>query len=121
MDSIDVIIFRAIYFSVEPVEIYFFHNHYKFSPGQIAEFIDIYSNLNYITYSNNTLALTEAGHDFVLVNKIEILFGKRHQYWKNIPESFLLSDGTNSIEEYFPSLSFKDISSFVDYSKKWEE
>jgi hypothetical protein len=118
IDSLNVILFRELVKSSNPVDIFHFHEKYQFSPEQLANFISKNLKKGLISFSLNQIALTTKGLDWAKTKEDILIYGKRKKYWKEIPFNFILQNDTNSLIQYIPNLSKNDIQSFLKYKAK---
>ena len=118
IDSLNVILFRELVKSSNPVDIFHFHEKYQFSPEQLANFISKNLKKGLISFSSNQIVLTTKGLEWAKTKEDILIYGKRKKYWKDIPSNFILQNDSNSLIQYMPNLSKNDIQSFLKYKAK---
>ena len=118
IDSLNVILFRELVKSSNPVDIFHFHEKYQFSPEQLANFISKNLKKGLISFSSNQIVLTTKGLEWAKTKEDILIYGKRKKYWKDIPSNFILQNDSNSLIQYMPNLSKNDIQSFLKYEAK---
>jgi hypothetical protein len=118
IDSLNVILFRELVKSSNPVDIFHFHEKYQFSPEQLANFISKNLKRGLISFNSNQILLTTKGLDWAKTKEDILIYGKRKKYWKDIPSNFILQNDSNSLIQYTPNLSKNDIQSFLKYKAK---
>jgi len=81
-------ILRHLYAAHVPVDVYYFHERYQLSPGQIARVIRKYSSEDKIVIVDDSIELTEKGRRWVLRNRRQIFMSGSARPWKQIPDEF---------------------------------
>lgn len=81
-------ILRHLYAVHQPVAVYFFHEKYLLSPGQIARVVRKYSDNGIIAVERDSIILTENGRRWVLRNRRQIFMSIRTRPWSQIPDEF---------------------------------
>jgi hypothetical protein len=117
MHSFEKIILKYIYSIEDPVDVYFFHEKYRLSAGQISFFIKKYTKNHCVNYEENKISITQKGRSFVIKKKKELYLDQSKE-WKKIPKDFknLIKLGLNEL--CIPPFSTKDLSSFIKYYNK---
>lgn len=98
----------------DKISIFIFHDLYKISPGQMANFLRKFIGKKLIEYDGEFILLTPMGRAYILGRKKEIYF-KVKMDWKKIPKS-MNSRRIKVNQPYFSELSSNDIKSFMKYN-----
>jgi len=97
---------KCIYKHAGKLDVYFLHEKFLLSPGQLSRLIRKFTAWNVITEKEGTLYLTELGQKWLLENERKI-FCDVNKYWKECPDIFKapqLNVGT----PYLPDFSIID-------------
>lgn len=108
--SEDIIIMREV-FSKSSVSIYFLHEKYLFSPGQLARSIDKLISLNVINLTKEDINITDYGIKWILSNRNRLFLSEKNQYWKSVPE-YMKCEQLDVNNIYKPNRSLLDYNFF---------
>ena len=103
------------------IPLFFFHEKYMLSPGQIAFFVKKYSKEQVIAVSDGMISLTTSGREWVLNNTAKVFYRKSTPKWKKVPLEFKGPFTLKINEPYLSWLSYSDMDSFLEYKKNLEE
>lgn len=85
ISSSDKRILLQLFSNREPLNIYYFHEKYFFSPAQINRFLRIYTQKKIVKFVNNEVYLTDFGIKWIIKNRKiffylqKIIYGKKFQ------------------------------------------
>lgn len=96
-------ILRILYGLSSSVDIFYFHEKYRLSPGQVARVIRKYLADELIYYKDDKLLLSELGRRWLLKNRRQIFWGIADKKWKDIPKEFRV-EVSNDHDTKLPSL-----------------
>lgn len=72
--------------------LYYFHDKYLFSPGQLARSINKLIKKKIIICEDQYISATSEGNDWILANRKKIFFHIKNKYWKKIPDHMLAKE-----------------------------
>lgn len=88
ISSSDKRILLQLFSNREPLNIYYFHEKYFFSPAQINRFLRIYTQKKIVKFVNNEVYLTDFGIKWIIKNRKNIFLSTKNNLWKKIPEEW---------------------------------
>jgi hypothetical protein len=92
ISSSDKKIFLELFSNRKPLDIYYFHKQYLFSPAQISRFLRTYCKKRIIEFSDNKIYLTEHGKNWIIRNRYSIFLSQNKTHWVKIPEDWKVKD-----------------------------
>jgi len=83
--SEDIIILREL-FSKGSSTIYYFHEKYLLSPGQLARSLNKLIEMNIAQLNDDELKITDFGIKWTISNRKKIFLEEKELFWKEIPD-----------------------------------
>ncbi len=80
------------------VELYYFHEKYLLSPGQLARTVNKFLELKIVEKIDYDILLTDFGKKWILSNRKQLFLNPQKMYWKAIPNEMK----KESIEKNIP-------------------
>lgn len=77
----------------KPLNIYYFHEKYFFSPAQINRFLRTYTKEKIVKFINNEVHLTDFGIKWIVKNRKNIFLTTKSNQWVKIPEEWKIREG----------------------------
>lgn len=85
ISSAERIVVRTLFSASESVSLYFFHERFKLSAGQLFSICDSYSRKGFLIVHGTSAKLTEAGRLYVWQNRGRLFRDKGHPHWQAAP------------------------------------
>lgn len=82
--SEDIIILRVL-FSKGNTDIYYFHEKYLLSPGQLARSFNKLIEMNIAQLNDDELQITDFGIKWTISNRKNIFLEEKEMFWKEVP------------------------------------
>lgn len=83
--SEDIIILREI-FNLRRLNIFYFHEKYLLSPGQLARSLNNFIENKIIQIKENEIIITDFGIKWIISNRKKLFLQEKDLFWKEIPE-----------------------------------
>ncbi|WP_445682651.1 hypothetical protein [Radicibacter daui] len=98
--SFEIEILKTLYQKQDWVNVYYFHEKYLLSAGQISNFIRRYGKFEIINFKNYEIKLTAKGINWLIANRRHIFLTKKNRHWAYFKADPKLKIG----DPYLPNL-----------------
>ena len=92
ISSSDKKIFLELFSNRKPLNMYYFHKKYLFSPAQISRFLRTYCKKGIVKFLDNKIYLTEYGKNWIIRNRYYIFLSQKSNHWEKIPEDWKIKE-----------------------------